>query len=124
MENITDPGSPPPADPKHPASRPWRRNIIGLGAAAAVLSAGLAVLANLTEIAGWFQKDETRILVEETRGAIEQTDAKVEELVTLLRNQAAASGLNLDIESEEPGAFGEKDREGLERLMAWFARVK
>ena len=30
----------------------------------------------------------------------------------------------LDIDSEEPGAFGEKDREGLERLMAWFASVK
>ena len=30
----------------------------------------------------------------------------------------------LDIDSEEPGAFGEKDREGLERLMAWVARVK
>ena len=30
----------------------------------------------------------------------------------------------LDIDSEEPGAFGEEDREGLERLVAWFARGK
>lgn len=29
----------------------------------------------------------------------------------------------LDIDSEEPGAFGEEDREGLERLMAWFTRA-
>ena len=30
----------------------------------------------------------------------------------------------LDIDSEEPSAFGEADREGLERLMTWFSRAK
>lgn len=30
----------------------------------------------------------------------------------------------LDIDSEKPGAFGEGDREGLERLMAWFTRTQ
>ena len=28
----------------------------------------------------------------------------------------------LDIDSEEPGTFGEADREGLERVGAWFAK--
>jgi len=40
------------------------------------------------------------VLVEQTRVAMEDTDDKVNELLVLLRNQAAASGLNLDIESE------------------------
>jgi tetratricopeptide (TPR) repeat protein len=78
----------------------WRRNALGLGAAAALLSATLAVLANLSEVAGWFRDDETQALVEQTRVAIEDTDAKVNELLNLLRNQAAAAGVDLNIESE------------------------
>jgi len=30
----------------------------------------------------------------------------------------------LDIDSEEPGAFGDEDREGLERLVSWFAKAR
>lgn len=30
----------------------------------------------------------------------------------------------LDIDSDEPGAFSEADREGLERVVAWFAKGK
>lgn len=78
----------------------WRRKAIGLGAAAAVVSAILAVTANLSEIASLVKPDETRELVEETRGFIVGTDEKIEELVALLRNQAAASGVDLNIESE------------------------
>lgn len=77
-----------------------RRRIIGLGAAAALASATLAVLANLSEIAGWFAPDETQELVKETRVAVEDTDAKVNELLNLLRNQAAVAGVDLNIESE------------------------
>jgi hypothetical protein len=69
----------------------WRRKVIGLGAAAAIGSAALAVLANLSEIAGWFAPDQTRELVEKTRVTVEDTDAKVNELINLLRNQAAAA---------------------------------
>jgi GAF domain-containing protein len=29
----------------------------------------------------------------------------------------------LDIDSAVPGAFGDADRDGLERLVAWFART-
>jgi GAF domain-containing protein len=28
----------------------------------------------------------------------------------------------LDIDSEQPGTFGDEDREGLERIVAWFAK--
>lgn len=28
----------------------------------------------------------------------------------------------LDIDSDEPGTFGDADREGLERIVSWFAR--
>jgi len=96
-----DPAGPSQGEINKLATRPWRRTAFQLGAVITVLSATLAVLANLSEIAGWFRPDDTRELVEETRGAVQDTDAKVEELVTLLRNQAAASGLNLNIESEE-----------------------
>jgi tetratricopeptide (TPR) repeat protein len=78
----------------------WRRKAIGLGAVAALGSATLAVLANLSEIAGWFAPDETQELVKQTRVAIEDTDAKINELLNLLRNQAAAAGVDLNIESE------------------------
>jgi GAF domain-containing protein len=27
-----------------------------------------------------------------------------------------------DIDSDQPGAFGDDDREGLERVMEWFAK--
>jgi tetratricopeptide (TPR) repeat protein len=71
-----------------------------LGAAAAAFSALLGVLANLSEIAGLFSPDETRDLVQETRVAVQDTDTKVSELLVLLRNQAAATGLDLNFESE------------------------
>ncbi len=83
-----------------PESAGWKSSWIGWGAGAAVASAVLALAANLSEVAGWLAPDETRELVEETRGVIEDTDEKVEELLVLLRNQAAASGLSLDVESE------------------------
>ncbi|MCI0516944.1 MAG: tetratricopeptide repeat protein [Woeseiaceae bacterium] len=97
-EPLTNP------DPRERSSRrkrlEWRRKAIGLGAVAALASAALAVLANLSEIAGWFAPDETQELVKETRVAIEDTDAKINELLNLLRNQAAAAGVDLNIESE------------------------
>lgn len=78
----------------------FRRKVIGWGAVAAVGSALLAGAANLSELFGFLLPDETRQLVEETRSTIEGTEQKVNELVTLLRNQAAASGVDLDIAAE------------------------
>lgn len=97
MQNQTD-SSDSPTNSKR--RHDWRRSVIGLGAAAAIGSATLAVLANLSEIAGWFSPDETQELVKQTRVVIEDTDAKVNELINLLRNQAAAGGADLNIESE------------------------
>lgn len=77
-----------------------RRRVIGAGAIAAVASALLAVAANLSEVMGWFQPDDTRELVEQTRSTIADTDQKVDELVILLRNQAAIAGVSLDMASE------------------------
>lgn len=54
----------------------------------------------MSEIVGWFAPDETRELVVQARDTIADTDAKVDELVVLLRNQAAAAGMDLNLESE------------------------
>ncbi len=86
--------------PEPSRSRGWQLKAIGWGAAAAVLSAVLAITANLSELAGWFAPDETHQLVEQTRASIQNTDEKVEELLALLRNQAAASGLDLNMSSD------------------------
>lgn len=82
------------------AASGWRRNLLGWGALAAVASAVLAIAANLSEVAGWFAPDETRELVAETRETVQGADQKIEELLVLLRNQAAASGLDLNLQSE------------------------
>ncbi|GEM_PF-2316973 len=99
---AADAGPRPSATAEHAASGKltFRRRVIGWGAVTAVASALLAGLANIGEIIQWVQPDDTRQLVEQTRSTLEDTDAKVNELVTLLRNQAAASGVSLDIESE------------------------
>lgn len=78
----------------------WSINALGWGAIAAVVSAALALSANISELASLFATDETRELVEQTQVVMRDTDEKVEELLVLLRNQAAATGLDLDIGSE------------------------
>lgn len=78
----------------------WSLNALGWGAIAAVISAALALSANISELAGLFATDETREIVEQTQVVARDTDEKVEELLVLLRNQAAATGLDLDIGSE------------------------
>ncbi len=99
FDNIPpDPAAEP--SPVPAAKHSLRRKVIGWGAIAAIASALLALVANLSEIFGALKSDDTRELVEQTRSTIEDTDQKVDELVTLLRNQAAASGVSLDIESE------------------------
>lgn len=92
----------PAVDPANEQARldARQRRIIGWGATAAIASAVLAVTANLSEVASLLAPDETRELVEETRGVIQGTDEKVEELLAMLRVQAVASGLDLNIESE------------------------
>lgn len=45
------------------------------------------------------------------------------EIVVPVFDAAGALIAVLDIDSPEPEAFGDDDREGLERLVAWFARA-
>ncbi|MDX1515858.1 MAG: tetratricopeptide repeat protein [Woeseiaceae bacterium] len=71
-----------------------------IGALIAVLGGLLVTAANISEIASWFVPDETREVLEETRSTIATTDAKVDELMQLLRQQAAASGVNIDAASQ------------------------
>ncbi len=104
---IEEPEHPTPADPERQPARvaddqpaALGRRVIGWGAVAAIASAFLALAANLSEVLGWLQPDDTREIVEETRSTIAGTDQKVDELVVLLRNQAAASGVSLDVATE------------------------
>ncbi len=91
--------APPPASAAAPGDGGWQR-VVGWGAVAALVSALLAAAANLTEVLSWFAPDETRELVAETRGVVVDADSKIEELLTLLRVQAAASGTDLNVEAE------------------------
>jgi GAF domain-containing protein len=45
------------------------------------------------------------------------------EIVVPVFDAAGALIAVLDIDSSVPSAFGDADREGLERLVAWFART-
>ena len=45
------------------------------------------------------------------------------EIVVPVFDAAGALMAVLDIDSAVPAAFGEADRDGLERLVAWFART-
>jgi tetratricopeptide (TPR) repeat protein len=99
-ESERDPPENISAVPEGGGQQNLRRRVIGAGAIAAIASALLALAANLSEVLGWFQPDDTRELVEQTRSTLADTDQKVDELVILLRNQAAASGVSLDIASE------------------------
>mgnify|MGYP003643114460 CR=1 FL=1 len=71
-----------------------------VGAIVALLGGVLVTAANISEIASWFVPSDTQDALEETQSTLESTNAKVDELVTLLRNSAAMSGLGFDPESE------------------------
>jgi DNA-binding winged helix-turn-helix (wHTH) protein/tetratricopeptide (TPR) repeat protein len=79
----------------------WQKHPFRTGAIAAVLGGILVTAANISEILSWLYPDESVELLEETQLTIESTDAKVDELVRLLRDQAALSGRGLDPASED-----------------------
>ncbi len=89
-----DPGLGPLASPKRNLS-------IRIGAAVAILGGLLMTIANVSEITGWFAREDTLDVLEETQTALQDTDAKVDELLILLRNQAARSGEGFDPASEQ-----------------------
>lgn len=75
-----------------------RRPMLAL--AIAVLGGGLIALANLSDIADLLFPDRSLEAIEDTRSTLLSTDAKVDEIVTMLRNQAATSGNELDPDAE------------------------
>lgn len=46
------------------------------------------------------------------------------EIVVPVKNAAGELIAVLDIDSDQPGAFDETDRDGLESVVEWFARIK
>lgn len=73
---------------------------IKAGAIIALAGGVIVTAANVSEIATWFVPNQTMEVLEETRTTIQTTDAKVNELVAMLRHQAAESGVGFDLESE------------------------
>lgn len=82
------------------ATPEWKKHPFRTGAVVAILGGILVTVANITEILSWVVPDDSAELLAETQLAIESTDAKVDELVQLLREQAAIAGNDLDPASE------------------------
>ena len=78
----------------------WRKHPFRTGAIIAVLGGILVTAANISDVLTWVLPDESAQLLEATQSTVLSTDAKVDELVQLLRNQAARSGSGLDPEAE------------------------
>lgn len=78
----------------------WRRQSVRIGAGVTLLGGAIGVIANLSEVLGIFSKDETTPLVAETRVAVASTDAKVDEILKLMRMNAALTGAEFNPQSE------------------------
>ncbi len=78
----------------------WQQHPFRTGAVLALLGGILVTLANISDVLQWVIPDDSAELLEETQSALASTDAKVDEVVRLLREQAARSGAGLDPDSE------------------------
>ncbi len=78
----------------------WKKHPFRIGAVVAVLGGILVTAANISDVLSWFLPDDSVQLLEETKSTVRSTDAKVEELVELMRDQAARSGTGLDPQAE------------------------
>ncbi|MDJ0709466.1 MAG: tetratricopeptide repeat protein [Woeseiaceae bacterium] len=79
----------------------WRKHPIRTGAIVAVLGGLLVTAANVTDVLQLILPDDSVQILEETQSTVETTDAKVDELIQLLRDQAARAGHGLDLDSED-----------------------
>ncbi len=77
-----------------------RKHRFRTGAILAVLGGILITAANITDILNWLLPDDSVQLLEETQSTVQSTGAKVDEMVRLLRDQAARAGYGLDLDSE------------------------
>ncbi len=82
------------------AKSEWQQHPFRTGAVLALLGGVLVTLANISDVLQWVIPDDSAELLEETQSALATTDAKVDEVVRLLREQAARSGRGLDPDSE------------------------
>lgn len=78
----------------------WQKHPLRTGAIVALLGGILVTLANISDVLQWVVPDDSVEMLQETQTTIESTDAKVDEVVRLLRQQAALSGKGLDPDSE------------------------
>ncbi|MCH9695499.1 MAG: tetratricopeptide repeat protein [Gammaproteobacteria bacterium] len=87
---------------ENPMAPPKRQNHpLRNGVLAALLGGLLVTAANVSDILQWIIPDGSIDIMEKTRSTVESTDAKVDELVQMLRDQAARSGVALKPGSED-----------------------
>lgn len=83
----------------------WKRLLarpsVRFGALAAIAGGAISLVANLGAVIDLITPDDTRALVEDTAETVVDTGAKVNELLALMRNEAALQGAGLDPQSEE-----------------------
>ncbi len=82
------------------ANNMWSGRVMRWGAVVGVAGAVLAVSANLKEITEFFLPDRTAQAVEETRAGVEVTQDKLDELLRLMREEAALAGAALNPAAE------------------------
>ncbi len=78
----------------------WQEHPVRTGAIIALLGGTLVTLANISDILQWVVPDDSVEMLETTQSTVESTDAKIDEVVRLLRDQAARTGDGLDPDSE------------------------
>lgn len=92
---------------KKPATKPggfktlWSRQSVRVGAAIALLGGAIGAIANISAVIDLITPDETTTLVADARSAAVSADAKIDELLKLMRVQAALTGGDIDPQSEE-----------------------
>ncbi|MEE2690161.1 MAG: tetratricopeptide repeat protein [Pseudomonadota bacterium] len=79
----------------------WSRQSVRIGAGVTLLGGVIGTIANLNAVIDIFAPDQTSELVADTRTTVASADAKIDELLKLMRVQSALSGGALDPQSEE-----------------------
>ncbi|MEQ8936395.1 MAG: tetratricopeptide repeat protein [Amphiplicatus sp.] len=78
----------------------WSRQSVRVWAGLTLLGGGIGTIANLNEVADIFSPDQTTEMVADARSAAVSADAKIDEILKLMRIQAALSGAEFDPQSE------------------------
>lgn len=92
---------------KKPSTKPggfkalWSRQSVRIGAGVALAGGAIGAIANISAVIDLITPDETTTLVADARSAAVSADAKIDELLKLMRVQAALSGGDIDPQSEE-----------------------